>query len=363
MSSLGHRVYLYASEDNEARCDELITIITKKEQYGLLGMVGPDKLDRIIWTPDHRSWKHLNKKLVPEIGKRISPRDFICLITGTPHKTIKDHFQSHMVVEFGVGYEGVMSNFLVFESYAWMHTIYCQMFDGKAFCCKGRFYDEVIPNYFETELFPYSETTQDYFPYLGRLTDMKGILYISNLCKKAGVKLKVAGNQGEFPYTENMEYLGLVGIKERGELLSKARAVLCPTIYVEPFCGVSVESLFCGTPVICTDWGAFTENIQNGVDGFRCRIPAEFLWAMQEVEKLNPRIIRDRAIRRFSTDVIRYRYQDYFDRLYRLWDFNKILYDDVYDPTNKHIKGKFLWYDYQLEDEISFEVRRLQAAE
>ena len=31
MKSLGHTVYLYASEENEAECDELITCITKEE--------------------------------------------------------------------------------------------------------------------------------------------------------------------------------------------------------------------------------------------------------------------------------------------------------------------------------------------
>ena len=32
MKSLGHEVFLYASEENEAPCDELITIVSKKEQ-------------------------------------------------------------------------------------------------------------------------------------------------------------------------------------------------------------------------------------------------------------------------------------------------------------------------------------------
>ena len=33
MKNLGHTVYLYASEDNEAPVDELITCITKEQQH------------------------------------------------------------------------------------------------------------------------------------------------------------------------------------------------------------------------------------------------------------------------------------------------------------------------------------------
>jgi hypothetical protein len=67
MSSLGNRVYLYASEENEAICDEFITVITKKEQYNLLGMKGPETLDciRESWLNlDHPVWKLVNFRLV-----------------------------------------------------------------------------------------------------------------------------------------------------------------------------------------------------------------------------------------------------------------------------------------------------------
>ena len=37
LKDLGHTVFLYASEENEAPCDELICCITKEEQAGVLG--------------------------------------------------------------------------------------------------------------------------------------------------------------------------------------------------------------------------------------------------------------------------------------------------------------------------------------
>ena len=37
MSSLNHEVFLYASEDNEAECTELITIASKEDQQRWFG--------------------------------------------------------------------------------------------------------------------------------------------------------------------------------------------------------------------------------------------------------------------------------------------------------------------------------------
>ena len=131
-----------------------------------------------------------------------------------------------------------------------------------------------------------------------------------------GVKLKIAGN-GEPP--SYGEYVGEVGPVERGELMSKAIAVFVPTIYVEPFGGVHAEANLCGTPVITTDWGVFTETVTNGVNGYRCRTFQEFLDAMEAVKTLDRKKIRKNAQKRFSTKVVAKQYEDYFNRLNLLW--------------------------------------------
>src|SRR3990167_9848252 len=71
MKSLGHEVYLYASEDNEAPCDELIKIVSKKEQqkwfgsYDLKTLFYPLEWDETLpyWTvPNNRAIKAIKKR-------------------------------------------------------------------------------------------------------------------------------------------------------------------------------------------------------------------------------------------------------------------------------------------------------------
>lgn len=307
MMKLGHEVILYASEDNEAECTELVTCILKSQQPKGLPEFGPD----------NHYFKHMNDYAILEMESRLQPKDFICLIAGLAQKPIADAYPDHMAVEFGIGYEGVFSKYQVFESYAWMHYVYGMNHAQSQQDVDGSFYHAVIPNYFEPEDFPMAKKKDDYFLFIGRLIDRKGYNIAVEVCKKMGYKLKIAG-QGTPP--DYGEYVGVVKPKERGELMSKARAVFVPTIYIEPFGGVHIEAMMCGTPVITTDFGAFTETFTPGVHGFRCSTFEEFLLATTKVDKLNPKEIRRHALDHYSTDVIALKYEKYFEKLLTLWD-------------------------------------------
>jgi glycosyltransferase involved in cell wall biosynthesis len=115
------------------------------------------------------------------------------------------------------------------------------------------------------------------------------------------------------------EYVGAVGPEQRAELMGNAIATFVPTLYLEPFGNVNIESQACGTPVITTDWGAFTETVVEGVTGFRCRSVEEFILATQNVKNLDRKAIRDRAVSLYSVDVIAKQYEKYFNRLMTLW--------------------------------------------
>ena len=315
MKGLGHTVYLYASEDNEALCDELIPCITKQEQKTLIGIERPEDNLKAEFDADKPYWKLMNKRVVVEIQKRKKDKDFLCVIAGICQKPIADAMPDMMTVEYGIGYSGVFAPYRVFESYAWMHTVYGSL-AGDASRADGRFFDAVIPNYYNVADFPFSDKKDDYFLFIGRLIDRKGYQIAVEVCKRLGKRLVVAG-QGTAP--DGVDYRGVVGVKERGELMSKAQAVFVPTLYIEPFGGVSVEAMLCGTPVITTDWGAFTETVKQGETGFRCRTLQEFIHAAKQVSSLDYQKIRAYAIQRFSLETVAKQYEEYFARLSTLW--------------------------------------------
>jgi glycosyltransferase involved in cell wall biosynthesis len=253
MKGLGHTVYLYASEDNEAPVDELITCITKEQQQEALD---GKHFTEAEFNNELPHWQIFNGKAIKELGKRLEKKDFICLIGGASQEPIAKAYPSHISVEFGVGYGGVFSQYKVFESYAWMHSIYA-MFKNPT-TVDGNFYDAVIPGYLEPEMFPLQEKKEDYYLYVGRMVDRKGIGIAQHVCKEMGLKLILAG-PGKDPKVEYGEWVGPVGPDERAKLMGGAIALFAPTLYIEPFGNVVIEAQACGTPTITTDWGAFTE--------------------------------------------------------------------------------------------------------
>lgn len=324
MKSLGHHVTLYAAKDNEAECDELIVCSV------------PWPIDEYCNAPFEENaphWKLMNALAIESARLRVQEKDFLCFIGGACQKPIAREFPSNMSVEFGIGYGGTFAPYRVFESYAWMHAVYGQ--DSGACQANGRAFDEVIPNYFDIRDFPFRPMSQKqkHLLYLGRIIPRKGVQVAIDLIQRCGGKLVIAGpgsmkgvpDPGEIIKGETwvIERVRPVNIQERGVLLSNAKAVIVPTQYIEPFGGVAIESMLCGTPVITTDWGAFTEYVENGVNGYRCRTLSDFCDAWKKInllDNVDSATIRAKAIKRFSMENVAKQYENYFERLLTLWD-------------------------------------------
>ena len=309
MKSLGHHVTLYGADENEAWCDELVVCT---EPWA------PEQYTDAPFNAAAPHWQAMNRAAIRAMQSRVEQRDYICLIAGTCQEPIADAFPCHTAVEFGIGYSGVCERtHKVWESYAWMHAVYGQAGADRA---DGRWYDAVIGNYFDPADFPLQTEKGDYLLYLGRLTARKGVQVAVDVAQRLGKRLVLAGPGDPSPYTgEHVEHVGVVGGARRAELLGRAQALLVPTLYLEPFGGVAVEAMLCGTPVITSDWGAFTEYVVDGVNGFRCRTLAEFCGAATVAPALDPVHIHTMAVKRFGMDNVRHQYDEYFGRLATLW--------------------------------------------
>jgi glycosyltransferase involved in cell wall biosynthesis len=314
MKDRGHTVFLYGGEKNEAPCDEHIVCVSEEARLAHLngGSFVAASFDYTL-----PFWQNANAKVAEEIQKRAEKQDFICVIGGYAQKQIADALPHMMTVEFGVGYGGTFSKYRVFESYAWMHTCYGAATMGKPHDADGSWWDAVIPGYLDPAMFPFRDKKDDYFMFIGRLIDRKGFRIAADVAFDLDTRLVVCG-EGTPPV--GCDYRGVVGPEERGRLLAGAKAVFVPTIYVEPFGNVNIEAQACGTPVITTDWGAFTETVIDGLTGFRCRTFGEFKRAALNAQDLNPHVIREHAVQNYSLPVIGRKYESYFQRLLTLWD-------------------------------------------
>lgn len=328
MKARGHTVFLYGGGDTtEAPCDEFISIVSPDERKEWFGVYDWHKeMFRLDWNPTLHYWVIPNARATEEIAKRKEQKDILCMITSNQMQIANAH-PDLLSVEFGVGYEGILAKNCVFESYAWMHHVY-----GIKGMRDGRNYDAVIPNYFDPEDFPYLGVKSNYVLYIGRLISRKGVNIAIQAAAQLDIPIKIAGqgvinyepgklecDAGTFEYPK-LEYVGHVSGKERAELMGKAQAVLVPTQYIEPFGGVAVEAMMCGTPVITTDWGAFTETVIDGVTGFRTRTMAEITHAIEHSPHLDPVKIRDYAIKNYSLVRVSEQYEAYFQGLLELWE-------------------------------------------
>jgi glycosyltransferase involved in cell wall biosynthesis len=312
LTDLGYDVIHYGAEGSEVPCDHM-TVITKATQRECYGDYDWHR-EFFRHDPKDLAYTTFNANTIAAINERKQPGDFLLCSFGNYQKAIADAVQIAFTCELGIGYSGVFTRYRVFESYAWMHYVYGLLREDG-----GSWYDAVIPNYFDPKDFLFSETKGDYFLYAGRLVHRKGVLIAAQVAERLKVPLVVVG-QGSLdglglrpgPF---LEHRGSVGIADRATLMAGARAVFVPTDYIEPFGGVSIEANFCGTPVITTDWGCFSENVIHGVTGFRCRTFADFLFAAQNAGSLDPRVIQWFAVENFSMARVSAMYAHYFDQV------------------------------------------------
>lgn len=310
LKKLGHTVYFYASEENDAPCDELITVVTKAEQHAALA---PGAYQHAVIEAHTPLSKLSIPRMITEIGKRKQPRDLICTIGGGSQQEVTAAHPELMPVEYSIGYVGSYSPYRVFQSEAWRHLTY-----GRFGFDMVRFFDTVIPGFFDITKFPVSATPGDYLVYVGRLVPRKGISVVCDVAKAAGVPLKFIGH-GDTSLVTHGEYLGALHETERNAVVAGAKALICPTLYVEPYGCISPESQLSGVPVISTDCGGFTETVEHGKTGFRCRLFGEFVDAVGKVNQLDRGYIRRRARKLYSMETAARAYQAYFARLETLW--------------------------------------------
>jgi glycosyltransferase involved in cell wall biosynthesis len=179
---------------------------------------------------------------------------------------------------------------------------------------------------------PFSSQHGNYLAFVGRITPEKGIADVIELARRTNLPLRMAAKVYDESEKEHFAevvqpalddpdvdivFLGEVDKHERDPLYAGARATIMMGAWPEPFGLVAIESLATGTPVIARRAGGLTETIEHGVDGFLVDDLTEAELAVQQVEDLDRRLIRKRALERFSPARMAAEYEEVYRRLVR----------------------------------------------
>ena len=185
-----------------------------------------------------------------------------------------------------------------------------------------------VPHGLAQELYGFTPMPKDgYLAFLGRISPEKRPDRAIAIAKRSGLKLKIAAKVDTVDrayFSEVIEplladplieFIGEIGDSEKSEFLGKARALLFPIDWPEPFGLVMIEAMACGTPVIAWRCGSVPEIINDGVTGFVVTSEDEAISAVGRAVALDRSAIRRVFERRFASTVMAHNYLDVYRQL------------------------------------------------
>jgi SAM-dependent methyltransferase len=362
MHRRGHTVIHYGTEGSNPECTEHVSVVSEAEWEAIYPHPGAANYNHGRADAEAATYNALwaarcRLAMVERMG---APNTEIIAQTWGGAQCIASAGVPQFQVESGIGYPNSWAAYRVYESYAWMHTHL-----GKADLFGGeKFYWAVIPNSFDLSEFEYNPKRGEDFLYLGRFERSKGLIDAIRAAKEAGRKITIVGQGDPSSYLEgnpHVTYLPPVGVEGRKKLLSECRALLCPTIYIEPFGGVAVEAMLSGAPVIASDWGAFSETVLHGKTGYRVRTFEQMVWAAKNIDRIDPAECRLWAKDNYSLERVAHMYEEYFQQVLNIRSDDNPKTMGYYTPHPDRVELDWLKKRYDAF-EASIDLERVHVA-
>ena len=173
----------------------------------------------------------------------------------------------------------------------------------------------VVPNPIDLDEWPFQSEKADELLFLGRIDPDKGPHRAVEAAQMAGRRLALAGPvqpDGEEFFAERVKphldgdrvrYLGALGADDKRQALARARGLLMPIEWPEPFGLVMIEALATGTPVIAFDRGAASEIVVDGKNGFLVSDVAGMAKAIDRLDEIDSKHCRS-SVERFHVAAV-----------------------------------------------------------
>ena len=180
--------------------------------------------------------------------------------------------------------------------------------------------------------FKFREKPEDFVMFFGRISPDKGVHIAIEAARLAGEKIVLVGlvppdDQEYFdkkvkPLIDNkgVVYLGPMSYKKKVNYFGRAKVMLHPALFPEPFGLTLVESMACGTPVIAYNRGAIPEVIKDGKTGFVVDNDREMANAIKKVSQIDRRYCREYVKKKFTSDKM---IDDYIESYEKVIELNK----------------------------------------
>lgn len=186
-----------------------------------------------------------------------------------------------------------------------------------------------IYNAIDLPTFPFEVQPDDYLVFFGRMSREKGLVQAIALAQTTQQKLIIAGkvdvNDTTFFEQEikpaidgqHIQYIGELNHAQKVAVLGKAKALIAPLQWEEPFGLYFIEAMACGTPVIALRRGSVEEIITPGVTGIICETLADMAQAIKQLGSIDRTACFESVHhdQRFTITAMTEQYVHYFEQL------------------------------------------------
>lgn len=170
----------------------------------------------------------------------------------------------------------------------------------------------------------------DFFVWLGRFAREKGAHLAIEAAQRAEVPIVLAGTIDRYRQDsrnyfheeiepqiddEKVKYIGPVNMRQKLNLLGRARGFLNPIEWEEPFGMVMIEAMALGCPVISFARGAAPEIVVPGTTGFLVRNIDEMVQSIPRIDEIDRETTRLHVERNFSARVMAEKYTQVYEKV------------------------------------------------